>query len=70
MRVAEIWDDTVEITMKTMQELSAQERNVLADFRAKVGEAFSGVPARYTLFGSRARGDADAESDLEPLLEP
>ena len=55
--------------MKTVQDLSIQERNALTEFRRKVDEALPGVPARYTVFGSRARGVADADSDLDLLLE-
>lgn len=55
--------------MKSIQDLSEQERKAIADFRRQVSEAFPGVSTRLTLFGSRARGDADAESDVDLLLE-
>lgn len=55
--------------MKTLQELSSQEQSALSDIRRRIGEAFPGVRARYTLFGSRARGDADPDSDIDLLVE-
>jgi len=55
--------------MKSIKDLSEQERNAIADFRRQVGEAFPGVSTRLTLFGSRARGNGDVESDLDLLLE-
>jgi len=55
--------------MKSIQDLSEQERKAIADFRRQVGEAFPGVSVRLTLFGSRARREADAESDVDLLLE-
>lgn len=55
--------------MKTIQDLSDQERKAIADFRRQISAAFPGVSTRLTLFGSRARGDADTESALDLLLE-
>jgi predicted nucleotidyltransferase len=55
--------------MKTLEELSSQERASLDDMRQRVANSFPGIVARYTLFGSRAREDADPESDMDLLLE-
>jgi hypothetical protein len=45
--------------MKTLQEFSSEERASLDDMRQRVASIFPGIKARMTLFGSRARGDAD-----------
>ncbi len=55
--------------MKTVQNLSIQERSALAEFQRKVEEIFPEILMHYTVFGSRARRDADRKSDLDLLLE-
>ena len=54
---------------RTVADLSPLERAAVADFQRRVGQAFPGVTACYTVFGSRARGMADPESDLDVCLE-
>ncbi|MDF0650107.1 MAG: nucleotidyltransferase domain-containing protein [Nitrospira sp.] len=55
--------------MRTIETLSVQERTALADFQRDGRAAMPGVSARWTLFGSRARGDAEPDSDMDVLLE-
>lgn len=55
--------------MRTIETLSAQERAALADLQRRVREVLPGLSMRWTLFGSRARGDADPDSDMDVLLE-
>lgn len=55
--------------MRTIDTLSAQERAALADLQREVRAALPGVSMRWTLFGSRARGDAERDSDMDVLLE-
>ena len=45
--------------------LSPAARNHLATFKREVEEALPGQVARVTLFGSRARGDAEEDSDYD-----
>ncbi|MBX3329469.1 MAG: nucleotidyltransferase domain-containing protein [Nitrospira sp.] len=55
--------------MRTIDTLSAQEHAALSDLRKRVDEALPGRSLRWTLFGSRARGDAEPDSDMDVLLE-
>jgi predicted nucleotidyltransferase len=55
--------------MRTIEALSARERAALADLQRDVRGALPGVSMRWTLFGSRARGDAEPDSDMDVLLE-
>lgn len=51
---------------------SEKEREVISDFVDKVRNAFGERVKKVILYGSRARGDADEESDFDfiVLLEP
>lgn len=55
--------------MRTIETLLVQERTALADLQRDVRAAMPGVFMRWTLFGSRARGDAEPDSDMDVLLE-
>jgi predicted nucleotidyltransferase len=55
--------------MRTLQNLSEIERQLVADLRRRVGAELSNVGFRMTVFGSRARGDAEPDSDMDVLVE-
>lgn len=55
--------------MKTIDDLSTLERQTLEDLRARLSREFPHWTIRMTLFGSRARGDAAPDSDMDVLLE-
>lgn len=55
--------------MRTIDNLSAQEQAALADLQQRLRGALPGVSMRWTLFGSRARGDAEPDSDMDVLVE-
>lgn len=55
--------------MRTVQELSETERRILRELRSRIQQEFPEWSCRMTLFGSRARGDADPDSDMDVLLE-
>ena len=55
--------------MRTIEALSARERAALADLQRDVRGVLPDVSMRWTLFGSRARGDAEPDSDVDVMLE-
>jgi predicted nucleotidyltransferase len=55
--------------MRTLENLSAAERRLVADLRQRLSAELPGIGARLTIFGSRARGDAEPDSDLDVLVE-
>ncbi len=48
--------------------LSAKEKRIIEEFKKKIEETFPGELASVTVFGSKARGDATKESDLDLLV--
>lgn len=48
--------------------LSVKESQVINEFRKKIEETFLDELVGLTLFGSRARGDATKESDMDLLV--
>lgn len=55
--------------MKTVHDLSQTERQILVEFQRRIREAFPDWTVRMTLFRSRARGEAQPDSDMDLLLE-
>lgn len=55
--------------MKTISDLSTEEQAVLKDLRLRIRNEFPNWSFRLTLFGSRVRGDAEADSDMDVLVE-
>ena len=52
----------------TLKNLSAAERTAVLDFLARVLSTYGGRIQRAMLFGSKARGEATADSDIDILL--
>ena len=55
--------------MRTVQDLPEAERSVLRELQRRIQQEFPNWAFRMTLFGSRARGDSDPDSDMDVLLE-
>ena len=55
--------------MRAITDLSHHEQRVLSDLRQEIARRSRGLHFRMTVFGSRARGDAEADSDMDVLLE-
>jgi hypothetical protein len=56
--------------MKTpaLSHLTPNDRAAIQEYVAWIGGRFPGLIHSVTLFGSKARGDADAESDIDLLV--
>jgi uncharacterized protein len=55
--------------MRSIKSLLEKEKLALANFKSRIGGEFPGYSFQLTLFGSKARGDADPDSDMDVLLE-
>ena len=51
-----------------MLKLSPDEQTWLEEYRQALNERHAGVVVRMVLYGSKARGDAHADSDLDVLI--
>ena len=49
-------------------ELSIQEKHIVEEFKRQVEQRFPGELIRVVLFGSKVRGDATRESDIDVLV--
>ena len=56
-------------SMRTITDLSPYEQRVLSDLRQEIARRLPELRFRMTVFGSRARGDAEVDSDMDVLLE-
>ena len=56
------------MTMQSLPQLAPGERAAVEEYLARIRELFPGRILSVTLFGSRARGNADPESDVDLLL--
>lgn len=54
--------------MKTVQHLTDEERQVAMEFVERVRQQFDGQLVSIVLFGSRARGEAKPDSDMDVLV--
>ena len=55
--------------MKSIANLSEEERLVLEELKSGIQRELPGCSFRLTVFGSKARGDADPDSDTDVLVE-
>ena len=54
--------------MKTLAHLLLNEQRAITEYVAQIRDRFPGRILAVTLFGSKARGDGDAESDIDLLV--
>jgi predicted nucleotidyltransferase len=55
--------------MRTFAQLSNLERHALQELRGRITAGFPQWGVRIILFGSRARGDAEPDSDMDILVD-
>jgi predicted nucleotidyltransferase len=55
-------------TGSALKKLTETERNAVSDFLARVHSAYGSKIQRAMLFGSKARGEAASDSDIDILL--
>ena len=55
--------------MRAITDLSQHERRTLSDLRHEIARRLPELRVHMAVFGSRARGDAEADSDMDVLLE-
>lgn len=55
-------------TRRELDHLTDEERETLAEFLRALREQFDGRVQAVVLFGSRARGEAQAESDMDVVV--
>jgi len=55
-------------TEPALKKLSVADRTAVLDFLARVQSTYGGQVQRAMLFGSKARGEATADSDIDILL--
>jgi len=53
---------------RSISHLTSNERAAIDEYIRQIGKRFPGRIHSVTLFGSKARGDADAESDIDLLV--
>jgi predicted nucleotidyltransferase len=54
--------------LQSVSQLTSREQAAVGEYLAHIRDAFPGRILSVTLFGSKARGDSDPESDLDLLL--
>lgn len=54
--------------MPSLEHLTANEKQALSDFTTAVRSGLGAAVLQMLLFGSKARGDGDEESDIDVLL--
>jgi len=56
------------VTLQSLPQLAQSERAAIQEYLARIRALFPGRILSATLFGSKARGDANPESDVDLLL--